>query len=552
MKVADVSALFFDIESTGLAHDENSKVLLISNTFVKNGVVERKLFAYDDYENEADLFVAWNEWVQYINPSIIAGYNIFGYDLPYMRFCADKAGTELRLGRDGSPIYFSKKPSKFRKDGSQDYEYNRCYIFGREIVDIMFVAYHFDFKRKYVSYALKQIIKQENLEVAGRQHYDASKIFENYKDPVEWAKIKQYAIHDADDAHSLYNLMIAAYFYLTPSIPKTFQAINYSASGSQINAFLIRSYLQNGHSLPKTTDAYHFEGAISLGNPGVYKWVYKVDVASLYPSIMLQYDIWDRDKDPKAHFIKMVDYFTQERLVNKQRGKETGERYYKDLEQAQKIVINSAYGMLGATGLLFNSPKNGEYVTAMGREILTKAINWATENCFDIVNADTDSISITDHEEMTPEFREEIDKAINSLYPDKIRWEDDGYYPAAVVLKAKNYSMKNEKGEIIIKGSALKSSKIEKALKEFMDKIVTLLLEGKKEQVLPLYNQYIKECYNVTDISRWTSKITVTEAVLGAGRTREAKVFEAIQGENIQMGNKFWVYHTMDEKLKLQ
>lgn len=552
MKVSDVSALFFDIESTGIQHNEDSKVLLISNTYVNNGVITRKLFAYDEYESEAEFFDAWCNWVRDINPSVISGYNIYGFDIPYINFCVEKAGTTLTLGRDDSDIRFSKYPSKFRKDGSQDYEYNRCFIYGREIVDLMFVAYHFDFARKYVSYALKQIIKQEGLEIEGRQHYDAGTIWKNYKDPVEWTKIKKYAEHDADDAYSLYKLMIAAYFYLNQSIPKSFQSINYSASGSQINSFLVRSYLQEGHSLPKASDPRGFEGAISLGNPGVYKHVFKVDVASLYPSIMLQYEVYDKEKDPKGNFYEMVDYFTNERLENKKRAKDTGDRYYKELEQAQKIVINSAYGMLGSTGLLFNSPRNAEFVTRTGREILQKCINWATSYDFQIVNADTDSISISDGHEMDEDLRKEILKAINELYPAKIKWEDDGYYPSVLVLKAKNYALKDIKGKVKIKGSALKSSKIEKALKELMDKIVNFFLDGKESELLNIYHNYIKEVYNVEDISRWSSKITVTEAVLNAGRTREKKMLEAIQGNDIQMGNKFWVYSTIDDKLKLQ
>ena len=58
-------------------------------------------------------------------------------------------------------------------------------------------------------------------------------------------------------------------------------------------------------------------------------------------------------------------------------GKQTGDRYYKDLEQAQKIGINSAYGMLAAR-VNFNSPINAAFVTKKGREILGQAIEWAS------------------------------------------------------------------------------------------------------------------------------------------------------------------------------
>lgn len=378
MKVPDVSALSFDIETMGLEHNSKSAVLLISNTFLKNGVKRTRLFSYDEYRTDKEFLEDWCAWVRELNPSIIVGHNIFSYDFPYIQHCADKEGAVLSLGRDGSTLRFDKYPSKFRKDGSQDYEYKRCYIYGREIVDTMFVAYHFDFARKYESYGLKQIIKQEGLEISGRQFYDAGKIAEKYQDDAEWEKIRKYAEHDADDALALYKLMIPAYFYLAQYVPKAFQTINCTATGSQINSFLVRSYLQDHHSIPKADESVKFVGAISIGNPGSYSNCWKIDINSLYPSVILQYNIYDKDKDPKAHFLKMVDYFTKQRLKDKKKAAETGDRYYKELEQSRKVFINSAYGLLGAVGLNFNFPTGAALVTEKGRDLLKQTILWAT------------------------------------------------------------------------------------------------------------------------------------------------------------------------------
>lgn len=378
MKTDDVSVLAFDIESTSLTRGQESKTLLISNTFRHKGITIRKLFAYDAYSTPAGLFDDWCAWVREINPSIIVGHNIFMYDLPYLDFCAREAGTSLNLGRNGSEIKFAEYTSNFRKDGTQFYEYNKVFIYGREIVDTLFLSYKSDIQRKYENYGLKNIIKQEGLEVVGRQFYDASKIKDTYKDPAEWKLIKSYAEHDADDALALYDLMIPAFFYLTQSVPKSFQNMILTASGSQINSILVRSYLQDGHSIPKASIGETFEGGLSDGFPGIYSNVIKFDVKSMYPSIMLQYKIYDEYKDPKANFNQMLEYFTLERFENKRKSKETGERYYQDMEQSNKQIINSSYGLLGATGLNFNSFNNASFVTQKGRETLKFAIKWAT------------------------------------------------------------------------------------------------------------------------------------------------------------------------------
>jgi DNA polymerase elongation subunit (family B) len=553
-KINDVSILSFDIESTGLVYNDTSKVLLISNTYRNANTVERKLFSYDDYETEAELFDDWCSWVREKNPSILCGHNIFGYDLPYLDFNARKAGTTLKLGRDLSDIIFSKKESDFRIDGSKDLQYKKAFIYGREIIDTMFLSYKYDIGRKYESYGLKNIIKQEGLEIKDRQFYDASQIRFTYKDKEEWKKIKLYAIHDADDALNLFDLMIPSYFYLTRSIPKSFQTMLISASGSQINSFLVRSYLQDGHSIPKTTEGMPFEGAISIGNPGIYHNAYKVDVASLYPSIMLEYKIYDKNKDPNAYFQQMVEYFTKERLQNKKLAKETGEKYYKDLQESEKIVINSCYGMLGATGLNFNSPANASLVTRKGREILQLALDWAKEDGFTLVNADTDSITVTyKNEFLTEQDRLQILEILNEISPKQIHWEDDGYYDSVLVLKVKNYVLKEHKSEKLkIKGSALKASMKEPALKKFIEELLNKLIEGKREDIESIYHKYVQEIYNIKDITRWCAKRNITEAVLNPERTNEQKVADAIINTEYVQGDKIYVYFTNEDKLKLK
>jgi DNA polymerase elongation subunit (family B) len=550
MKINDVSILSFDIETTGLYHNDSSKVLLISNTYRSINGIERKLFCYDDYESEADLFDDWCNWVREKDPSIICGHNIYSYDLKYLDFCAKKAGTSIVLGRNRTELKINKKQSNFRIDGAKELQYNKIHIYGREIVDTMFLSYRYDIGRKYESYGLKNIIKQEGLEAKDRQFYDASLIRFKYQNSEEWEKIKQYCIHDSDDALKLFDLMIPAYFYLTQSVPKSFQSIMTGASGSQLNSFLVRSYLQNGHSIPKSSELKGFEGAISIGNPGIYKNVTKVDVASLYPSIILQYEIYDKQKDPNAHFQKMVEYFTHERLINKKKAKETSDKYYKDLEQAMKIFINSSYGLLGAPGLNFNSPFNGSLVTRKGREILQISIDWALENEFTLVNADTDSISITyKNKPLDEEERQQILDILNGIMPEKIRFEDDGYYETVVVVKAKNYVLKPAGSDKIkIKGSGLKVTMKETALKRFMEEVIYKLISDKRDEVINVYHDYVKKIYNITDITDWCSKKNITESVLNPERTNEQSVLDAIEGTEYVQGDKIYVYFQPEYK----
>ena len=173
-------------------------------------------------------------------------------------------------------------------------------------------------------------------------------------------------------------------------------------------------------------------------------------------------------------------------------------------------------------------------------------------NDFLLVNADTDSIMISkrDGNPFSEEERKRLLQSLNSQFPEAIKWEDDGYYHKVVVLKAKNYILYDGK-KIKKKGSSLKSSKTEPALRDFMSEVIDCLLFDKQDQLLNVYHSYILRVYNIKDIKPWTSKKTITEKVLNAERTTERKVLAALNGRSSQMGDKIYVYFDVNEQLKM-
>ena len=380
MTIKDVSVLSFDIETDGLHHTDNSKVFIISNTFRKGDYYERRVFNLKDYEDDCGrLITDWCAYVVCLDPSIMLAHNGIGFDLPYLDHVARCYGVELTLGKDGSSIHFEERVSKFRKDGSQNYEYHNPVVFGREVIDTFFLAIKYDIGRKYESYGLKSIIRQEGLEKEGRTFIDASQISKYYNDPEMWPKVVTYAEEDSDDSLKLFDLMGPSIFYFTQSIPMTFQQVNNKATGSQINSFLVRSYLQNGESIPLADKLpEHTEGGISFAVPGIYRNLIKWDLKSAYPSQVLRFQLYDKKKDPKAHFYRMVRYFTYERFDLKKKYKETKDKYYSDREQSSKIFINSAYGVTITNGLNFNAPWIGAKITKETRDVLNQAITWAS------------------------------------------------------------------------------------------------------------------------------------------------------------------------------
>lgn len=377
MKVEDVSVLSFDIETSGLVLKDDSTVFIISNTFRFKDDTFKRLFSLDEYPDQKSMIEDWCKWVRKVNPSIMCGHNILSFDLPYMQHCNRE---ELSLGRDRSPMVIADKTSKFRKDGSQAYDFHNIQITGREIVDTFFLSMKYDIAREFPSYGLKPIVKHLNLEKEGRTFIDATKIPTYYKERGEmWDKAKMYAEEDSDDSLKLFDLMIPASFYLAQSLAMTLQQIINTATGSQVNNFLVRSYIQDGHSIPKADKINEYlTGGISFGIPGLYKNMVKVDLKSAYPSQILRFKIYDKEKDPKGYFYDMVKYFTYERFDLKDKFKETKNQYYHDREQTAKVFVNSAYGALSTNYLNFNSPALASKITYETREVINLALKWAS------------------------------------------------------------------------------------------------------------------------------------------------------------------------------
>jgi len=164
---------------------------------------------------------------------------------------------------------------------------------------------------------------------------------------------------------------------------------------------------------------------------------------------------------------------------------------------------------------------------------------------------DTDSISICkpDMSLFTEEEKKKVLQELDKLDGENIRWGDDGTYDVCIVLAAKNYVLYDGK-KLKIKGSALKDSKKEQALKEFSNEIIWAIIKN-EDNFIDIYHKYVKEAMNVTDIKKWSSKKTVTEKVYTSDRTNELKILEAIKGTDYREGDKVWLFFRNDNSLCL-
>jgi len=168
-------------------------------------------------------------------------------------------------------------------------------------------------------------------------------------------------------------------------------------------------------------------------------------------------------------------------------------------------------------------------------------------NNFTLVNCDTDSISIckNDQSPFTKEERDTLLDELNKQCDELIIWEDDGYFECVVVVKSKNYVLYDGKS-IKYKGSSLRDSKTEPILRNFLQNALELIVHNKSDQLLPLYHDLIKQAHNVTDVSQWAVKKTVTTAVLTSERKNEQKIRDALKNKLMREGDKYYFVNVID------
>lgn len=172
---------------------------------------------------------------------------------------------------------------------------------------------------------------------------------------------------------------------------------------------------------------------------------------------------------------------------------------------------------------------------------------------FVIVNGDTDSISFKKQDEkpFTEEEQAVLLTEINSYLPANIIFKNDKHYRRVIVFKAKNYVLDDGK-KVKIKGSALKGSKKEPALKDFTREVIDLLLKDRKEQVLFAYIKKCNEIRSLKDITPWCFKVTVTKKVLDPQATFQKKIKDAIGNTPVSEGDKVYMFFKPDGSLCLR
>ncbi len=527
LEYTDLIRLQFDLETTALEAN-NGIIFLIA---IRDSTGFELLLEGD----EANLIRNLVKIVQQRNPDILENHNINGFDLPFLEARAVVHNIPLLLGRTQKPL---------RREG------DRYSVAGREIIDTLDAVWRHDFvTRELPSHRLKDVAKHYGLSAPDRVYLEGSSIASMYQTNPDL--VRRYALEDVREVDKLSQKLLPASFALAKLAPRRYERISSAGTATGIlEPMLVRAYYQAKRALPSSDCAYletpHNGGAVFLFATGLVKNVVKADIASLYPSVMRAFDIGS-SCDEMGVLLALVKQMLVTRLEHKRLAKAKQGGHHDAMQAALKLVLNSAYGYLGAGNMaLFADRKAADAITQTGRDILENVIQQLRAAKVMLLEADTDGVFFASN--FTESQARDVVKNISDSLPEGITLEFDDLYTAMLSHDIKNYALLRRDNTVQLRGVNFRSSRFEPAMQVFTEQIVTAALHNNTDEISRIYfetrGKLEQRLYTARELAtRVRLRKTMSEYSTSRNKMREA-AYEAMlaAGQTWVKGQRLRIY----------
>lgn len=486
---------------------------------------------------EKALLLRFNVVLRELDPDVVEGHNIFKFDLDYLRTRAKRFKVPCAWGRFGLNAEFRNSRMKVAE---RWIDFTRCDMPGRAVIDTYLLVQAYDITaREMTAYGLKDAavyfgITPESGE--GRTYIDGAEIQHVFR--ANRSEFLAYLADDLRETRGVANVLLPTYFEQARAFPILLQEAALRGNAGKIDLLFLEEYYHARASCPGPVQVAAFEGGFTRSfQEGVFKHVLHFDVASLYPSLMLNLGRNPRG-DTQGVFIPLLRRLREYRLKYKQIAKTAPTAAERDEAQARqaafKILINSFYGYLGFSAARFGDGELAAEVTRLGRELLQALIEEFQKHGCVILEADTDGIYLSTEKYF--EQPEALLALVETILPAGIELEYDGRYDAMFCYKAKNYALVAD-GEVTLRGSALRSRGIEPFLKRLSDQLIAFLLGASPvspvEEVAQLRKSIAALTHPVSDLAKSETlsqnPAAYEQFIAGGGKPRRAAAEVALR-----------------------
>jgi len=444
--------------------------------------------------SEADLLAECSRIVRERDPDVIEGHNIFRFDLEYLEARARRFRVALSWGRGGSAL--RGFPARMQV-ADRTIAYRRYTVGGRHIVDTWILAQLYDLSaRDLPSYGLKDVARHLGVAAPERTYLPPEDIPRIFREDPE--RLMAYARDDVIETLGLSAILSAPYFVQAQALPFDYQMTVLRGNATKIDALLLREYLYRGQAIPAPREGRAVAGGYTaVYEQGVARNVLHVDVASLYPSLMLGQGIFpsvDRLGVAASLLADLKAFRLEAKALAREATDEGARALLGGLQQTFKILINSFYGYLAFGQGHWNDFDAANRVTLEGRRLVTALIDRLREWGATVIEVDTDGLYFVPpgaaDETRPPVDADALVAELSVVLPAGIQLELDGRYPAMFSYKMKNYVLLDPAGKLLIKGSGLRSRGIELFQRLWLEEMFRLLLTGRRREIPALVKRW--------------------------------------------------------------
>jgi len=428
------------------------------------------------------------------DPDVIEGHDLFRVYLPYLVGRAKKLKTKLDWGRSGG--FLRSRPSRLQI-AEKTIDYPKFTIDGRHFVDTFLLAQFYDVgMRSLAGFERTDVARHFDLcdseQISGLTGKELERAYLNDSE-----MFRRRALCGVRETRALSDLLSPSYFIQAQIFPYNYQDVIVRGNATRINALFLREYFRQRHSIPELPMPRGFEGGYTdIFFTGVARNVWHCDVASLYPSIMLQFDCFPATDELQIfrHLLTDLRNFRLEAKARMRAERNPARQHHlQALQNTFKILLNSFYGYLGFAQGHFADFDAAARVTQIGRDLLKKMIDWLNAHGAQVIEVDTDGIYFVPRENVSVEH---LQKDLAKELPPGIDVEIDEQFDAMLSYKAKNYALLTKDGDVVIKGGALKSRGLEKFQRVFLEEMIRMIMQGKPEAIADLRNDFDRKIRN--------------------------------------------------------
>ncbi len=397
----DIKILSFDIENVFPPEDgkQFGRILIIGYSISTGKSPAHETGALTG--DEKDILRKFNELIKEKDPDILIGYNIDGYDLPVIEYRMQLHKLELNIGRDGS---------KARRINSQFWR-----VRGRIISDVWWnVKKYLKPKQETLNYVANELLGE------GKDDVDRLRILEEYRNRPD--DVIKYCIKDADlTLGILMKMRVVDHNMFMATVTKLpLEDTTNGGTSNYVDSLLIRMAFQRDIAVPMTASSNLKNRPIEGGHvesigAGLYNMVAVMDFKSMYPSMIMKYNICFTTLSPEGGIVSptgirflspnvkkglipelLKSLMDSRDKVKKDMKTATGEEreYLDGVQGAIKILMNTFYGVLASAFYRFTNSELGASVTAFARDTILRLIDDLKRDGFRVIYGDTDSVFI--------------------------------------------------------------------------------------------------------------------------------------------------------------